>query len=300
MTVRKLTPTNGVDLLNACLLAARGETIHLETRALNPNGCAGYTVASMIPGLNNTDWETVYDAVNEAAENDPEGVLLFNISDYAGAPYLAVIELEGDEGRWTGVCTRLIKEKEQPSDMDDGNGPGEFLLCEAGKWIDRYRPYDGWSRNDPNIHVRAFSAKVERLTKDLRNSLDCFKHLALYTGKLWLLEPARFAGLTSSLVALPNNLSGLEGVEYDKAVLETLTNRCARTLRWADVNLGAGWYMTDIESPDPSDNSDKLLIDIIRTFSVGLPYETSPERLLDLLLGKTWELYLRAWERGMF
>ena len=68
MTARKLNNTNFIDLLDACRSAACRETIHLETAALNPYGYAGYTAASLIPGLNDTDWEIIYDAVNEAVK----------------------------------------------------------------------------------------------------------------------------------------------------------------------------------------------------------------------------------------
>lgn len=119
MTARKLDNTNPIDLLKGFLYGTRAKSIHTETRALNPNKSAGYTAADMIPGLNNTDWETIHDAVNKAVEKaaqgdpNPENVLLFEIS---GSPHLAVIELLGyvptnparNQGRWTGVCARLL------------------------------------------------------------------------------------------------------------------------------------------------------------------------------------------------
>lgn len=117
MTARKLNNTNPIDLLVAAFYAACAENIHTDTRALNPNAYAGYTAASMIPGLNDTDWELVYDAINEVVEKaaqgdpNPEDVLLFGISDYPGSPRLAVIELFGyvptDPGRNQGYWTTM-------------------------------------------------------------------------------------------------------------------------------------------------------------------------------------------------
>jgi len=121
MTARKLNKTNPVDLLKAALYAACAESIHTDTRALNPDEYAGYTAASMIPGLNDTDWEVIYEAVNEAVKKaawgdpDPESVLLFEIPDYPGSPRLAVIELFGyvptnparNQGCWTAVRAHL-------------------------------------------------------------------------------------------------------------------------------------------------------------------------------------------------
>ena len=121
MTVRKLNRTNPIDLSKAVLYAAYVKNVHTDTRVLIPGVYAGYTAASMIPGLNDTDWEVVYEAVNEAVEKaaqgdpDPERVLLFEIPDYPGSPHLAVIELLGyvptnrarKQGRWTAVRARL-------------------------------------------------------------------------------------------------------------------------------------------------------------------------------------------------
>ena len=123
MVARKLTQTNFDDILKAYRFAARGETIHLETSALNPHEYAGYTAASLIPDINDTDWEIIYDAVNEAVEKAaqgdpaPEQVLLFDIPSRA---LLAVVELEGyvptnlarNQGYWTKVRARLVGEKE--------------------------------------------------------------------------------------------------------------------------------------------------------------------------------------------
>ena len=118
MTARKLNNTKPTDLLCAFYYAAFGESIHTEASALNPNEYAGYTAATMIPGLNDTDWEVIYEAVNDAVEKaaqgdpNPEEVLLFIISDYDAGPLLAVIELDGyvatDPGFWTTVRAHLI------------------------------------------------------------------------------------------------------------------------------------------------------------------------------------------------
>jgi hypothetical protein len=118
MTARKLNNTNPLDLCKAALYVACAENIHTDTRALNPDEYAGYTAASMIPGLNDTDWEVIYEAVNEAVEKaaqgdaNPESVLLFEIH---GSPHLAVIELFGyvptdparNQGCWTAVRAHL-------------------------------------------------------------------------------------------------------------------------------------------------------------------------------------------------
>ena len=123
MTARKLNNTNPIDLFKAACNAALGNVIYTETRDLDSDGNAGYTAASMIPGLNDTDWEVIYEAVNEAVEKaaqgdpDPEGVMLFEIPSSA---HLAVIELFGyvptdpgrNQGCWTGVRTRLVNFEE--------------------------------------------------------------------------------------------------------------------------------------------------------------------------------------------
>lgn len=123
MTARKLYNTNPVDMLTAALYVAYAKNVHKETRALDPDGYAGYTAASMIPGLNDTDWEVIYEGVNEAVEKAVQGdinlesVLLFDIPDHLGSPHLVVIELFGyvptdparNGGCWTGVHARLLR-----------------------------------------------------------------------------------------------------------------------------------------------------------------------------------------------
>ena len=119
MTARKFNNTNPWELLKAFLYAASGKVVHTETRALDPDEYAGYTAANLLPGLNNIDWEVIYEAVNAAVEKaaqgdpDPEDVMLFEIS---GSPHLAAIELLGyvptnpgrNQGRWTGVRAHLV------------------------------------------------------------------------------------------------------------------------------------------------------------------------------------------------
>ena len=119
MNARKLNKNNFDDLLKAACYATYAKTIHKDTCALNPHEYAGYTVATMIPGLNDTDWEYIYETVNEAVEKaaqgdpNPESVLLFEIP---GSPHLAVVELFGyvltdpgrNQGYWTAVRTSLL------------------------------------------------------------------------------------------------------------------------------------------------------------------------------------------------
>ena len=123
MNARKLNKNNFCDLVKAYRFAACGETIRLETGTINPHEYAGYTAASMIPGLNDADCEVICEAVNEAVEKaaqgdpDPESVLLFEIPDYADAPHLVVIELFGyvptsltrNRGYWTSVHGWLVR-----------------------------------------------------------------------------------------------------------------------------------------------------------------------------------------------
>lgn len=123
MTTRKLNKTNPIDLLRATLYVANVKNTHTDTRTLNPDECAGYTAATMIPDINDTDREVINEAVNEAVEKaaqgdpDPESVLLFEI---LGSARLAVIELFGymptdpdkNQGCWTGVRAHLASLEE--------------------------------------------------------------------------------------------------------------------------------------------------------------------------------------------
>lgn len=125
MTVRKLSKNNSHDLLSATSDSSHWEIISVQDGVLNPDEYAGYIAASLIPGLNDLDWEVIYTAVNEAVEkteqggSNPESVLVFEILGYAGSPLLAVIELYGyvptnlteNQGYWTGVRAHLFSQK---------------------------------------------------------------------------------------------------------------------------------------------------------------------------------------------
>lgn len=170
--------------------------------------------------------------------------------------------------------------------MDYRNSAKEHLLRETGQYIDHY---DCWSSNDPSSHKAAIGRT------------DLVKHLALFIGKLWRYNPTLFTAQTPDLVAIPDNLSGLEGSEYDKAVMEILANRCARLPRWEDTYTPTRWDETWIEFPDAPVNTDEIIISTIDIYFNVLLYETQTEGiaiLLDILLSNAWELYLRAWEHA--
>ena len=169
--------------------------------------------------------------------------------------------------------------------------PQQHLLNEAGTWIDFYG--HSWRANS---HIPAIAHKAKKLPD---SSLDLIKHLTLYTGRLWKYYPAIFTPQAPDLVTPPDNISDLEGTQYDKAILETLTNRCARLPRWENTNLGAGWYTGVIDFLDAPNNSNENIIETISVYSSTLLHEDKPERLpalLGILLSDAWELYLRAWE----
>lgn len=169
--------------------------------------------------------------------------------------------------------------------------PQQYFLNEAGKWIDFYG--HSWRAYS---HIPAIAYKAKKLPD---NSLDLIKHLALYTGWLWKYYPAIFTSQAPDLVTPPDNISDLEGTQYDKAVLEILIDRCARLSRREDINRGAGWYMEVVDSLDAPDNSDESIIGTITIYSSILLHEDESEQLpalLDILLSNAWELYLRVWE----
>ena len=171
--------------------------------------------------------------------------------------------------------------------------PQQYFLTQAGTWVDRYGP--SW-RASNNLPAIAYKAK-----KLPDSSLDLIKHLALYTGWLWKCYPGIFTKQATDLVTPPDNISDLEGAQYDKAVLEIIINRCARTPRRRDTNLGAGWYMEVVDFPDAPDNSDEIIIETIPVYSSILLHEDESEQtplVLAILLSDAWELYLRAWERA--
>nr|DAX33408.1 MAG TPA: hypothetical protein [Caudoviricetes sp.] len=171
--------------------------------------------------------------------------------------------------------------------------PQQYFLNEADTWIDLYG--HSWRANS---HIPAIAHKAKKLPD---SSLDLIKHLALYTGWLWKYYPAIFTSQAPDLVTPPDNITDLEGTQYDKAVLEILADRCARFPRWEDINRAAGWYLVDVESPDPPNNSDEVIIESIIIRSSILLHEDESEQLpavLDILLTDAWELYLRAWKRA--
>jgi len=171
--------------------------------------------------------------------------------------------------------------------------PQQYFLTQAGKWIDLYG--HSWRANS---HIPAIAHKAKKLPD---SSLDLIKHLALYTGWLWKYYPAIFTPQAPDLVTPPDNISDLEGTQYDKEVLEILAGRCARLPRWEDTNLGAGWYMEVVDFLDAPDNSDEIIIEAIIVYSSILLHEDESEQtplVLAILLSSAWELYLRAWERA--
>jgi len=170
--------------------------------------------------------------------------------------------------------------------------PQQYFLTQAGAWLDLYG--HSWRVNS---HILAIAHKAKKLPD---TSLDLIKHLALYTGWLWKHYPMIFTPQAPDLVTPPDNISDLEGTQYDKAILETLIGRCARPPRWADTNLGIGWYMTDVEFLDAPAITDDMLIKSIAIYSEHLCYETDREdipAILNILLSVAWELYLREWEQ---
>lgn len=190
--------------------------------------------------------------------------------------------------------------------MDDGNSPKEYLLCEAGQWIDFFgRAYP--IKKGPKSFLRAQDINVRHLATDSRHRLDFVKNLALYIGRLWLCDPVIFAGQSPDLVAPPAKLPDHEGgsIKYDKAVLEILIGRCARLPRQGDTDLAAdygcpGWDYDPLDYYYVPANTDENLIEAINVYYEALQYETNPEEIasiLDILLRDAWELYLRAWER---
>lgn len=177
--------------------------------------------------------------------------------------------------------------------MDYSNGAKEHFLYEAGKWVDRYGPSWGAGSNLP-----AIAHKAKKLPD---GSLDLIKHLALYTGWLWKCYPGIFTKRVADLVAPPDNISDLEGTQYDKAVLEVVINRCARLPRWEDVSGFSDddyCYMQDFEPIIPAVGFNRE--ESIRIYSSILLHEDESEQtplVLAILLSDAWELYLRAWER---
>lgn len=168
--------------------------------------------------------------------------------------------------------------------------PHQYFLTQAGAWIDLYGHSWGINR-----HIPAIAYKAKKLPD---SSLDLIKHLALSTGWLWKYYPTIFTPQTPDLITPPDNITDLEGTQYDKAVLETLINRCAHLPRWENTNLEADWYMTDIEHPN---NSDEAIIETISVYTSILLHEDESKQtplVFNILLSYAWELYLRAWEHA--
>lgn len=177
--------------------------------------------------------------------------------------------------------------------MHDSNTPTELLLREAGKWLDLYG--HSWRANS---HIPAIAYKAKKLPD---SSPDLIKHLALYTGWLWKYYPAIFTPQAPDLVTPPDNITDLEGTQYDKAVLKTLIDRCARLPRWEDISGFSDdyYYTQDFEPIIPTTDFNRE--ESIRIYSSILLHEDESEQtplVLAILLSDAWETYLRAWERA--
>lgn len=174
--------------------------------------------------------------------------------------------------------------------------PQQHFLTQAGAWIDLYGPH--W-RASSNIPAIAYSVK-----KLPDSSLDLIKHLALHIGWLWRYYPAIFTPQAPDLVTPPDNISDLEGTQYDKAVLEILIDKCARLPRQESTGYCTAYgseYMTDINFLYAPTISDDMLIESIVIYSSILLHEDESGQILPelvILLSDAWELYLRAWERA--
>ena len=169
--------------------------------------------------------------------------------------------------------------------------PQQYFLTQAGTWVDRYGPF--WRANS---NLPAIAHKAKKLPD---SSLDLIKHLALHTGWLWKHYPEIFTKQTTDLITPPDNISDLEGTQYDKAVLETIINRCARlprredTSRFSDDN---NYYTQDFEPIIPATDFDHE--ENIHIYSSILLHEDETKQtplVLAILLSDAWELYLRTW-----
>lgn len=171
--------------------------------------------------------------------------------------------------------------------------PQQHFLTQAGTWIDRYGPSWRASNNLP-----AIAHKAKKLPD---SSLDLIKHLALHTGWLWKHYPGIFTKQATDLVTPPDNLTDLEGTQYDKAVLENIINRCARLPRWEDISgYNDDYYTQDFEPITPPTDLNRE--ESIHIYSSILLHEDESEQtplVLAILLSDAWELYLCAWERDV-
>lgn len=174
--------------------------------------------------------------------------------------------------------------------------PQQYFLTQAGTWVGRHGP--SW-RAGNNLPAIAYKAK-----KLPDSSLDLVKHLALYTGWLWKCYPGIFIKQATDLVTPPDNISDLEGTQYDKAVLEIIVDRCARLPRRENTGYYTPYsdrYEMDIDFLYTPAVRDDALIETIRIYSSILLHEDESEQtplVLAILLSDAWELYLRAWERA--
>ena len=172
--------------------------------------------------------------------------------------------------------------------------PQQYFLTQAGAWVDHYGPSWRASNNLP-----AIAHKAKKLPD---SSLDLIKHLALYTGWLWKYCPGIFTEQATDLVTPPDNISDLEGTQYDKAVLEIIINRCAQLPRWEDISVFSDddYYCTqDFEPIIPA--TDFNHEESIHVYSSILLHEDESEQtplVLAILLSDAWELYRRAWEHA--
>lgn len=178
----------------------------------------------------------------------------------------------------------------------------QYFLTQASTWLDLYGAYFC----DNSMLLHSIDTSVKRLTKDLGRCQNLLRSLALYTGRLWKTDPAVFTTGACDLVAPPDSIINLDGVEYDKAAMEILIDRCARQPRWEDVNYAFNWhpmhdgFFDQLESLYGPDNSDEVIFDGFTVWFGALLYETEPDAitaLLAVLLTDAWECYVRAWER---
>lgn len=170
--------------------------------------------------------------------------------------------------------------------------PQQYFLTQAGTWVDRYGP--SW-RASNNLPAIAYKAK-----KLPDSSLDLIKHLALHTGWLWRHYPGILTQQATDLVTPPDNISDLEGTQYDKAVLEIIINRCARLPRWEDISGFSDddyYYTQDFEPIIPPTDFNRE--ESICIYTSILLHEDESEQtplVLAILLSDAWELYQRTWE----
>lgn len=175
--------------------------------------------------------------------------------------------------------------------------PQQYFLTQASKQLD----FVGPTNYDKSMSL--ISHTLNYLKKDPTNLWDCLdlvRHLACYTGGLWRNSPTALTEQVPDLIAPPDNTINLEGIEYDKAVLEILIDRCARLPRQENTSLAAPDYETPGWDYDTLDyvpaTTTTTITETLTVYSEALRYETAPAPLLNILLSDAWELYLRSWE----